>query len=933
MRKLFCLVVGLAALRLAGAPFAQEQSDLLPDPAAHFGALPNGVRYVVRANREPRDRASLRLLVLSGSLEESEDQRGLAHFLEHMAFNGSTHYPPGTLVEYFQRLGMSFGGDTNAYTSFDHTAYKIELPNVRPETIAEGLRVFADMAGGLLLEPAMINKERPIILSEERTRDSVGYRQFVASFNFLLPNSLLPRRMPIGLDANIRQAQQNRFALYYNRWYRPERMVVVVVGAIDPDAVIAQIGRAFGGVTDRAAALPEPDLGRVTTALGLKTAYHAEPEGPDTTVSISEISPYSYQPDTAELHRQHLRRDLAVAMLNRRLDILSKKEGAAFIRGSATIEENFNFVHDAEIELKCLPDRWREALATAEQELRRALQFGFGPAELAEAKANFGNELEQAATGDTTQRSEEIADGLVDSVVDRKVYTSPAQDLSLYRPLLATVTAEECAQALRYSFSLPGRYVMVQGNAVLAGDAPATIAQAYQAAHAVALRPPLSLAAGRFAYTDFGPPGRIVARRQIADLDITEVEFANGVRVNLKRTPFEANQIRIRLRAGTGRLQEPPTEPGLSFFSDLTFASGGLGRHSADDLQTLLAGKTVSLEFAAKDDAFEMTAATNRDDLLLQLQLLAAYLTDPGYRPESLRVATKTLDELYTEFAHTVSGPLETKAPRYLAAGDRRFGLPDRSEMQSRTLAEEKAWLGPQLASGPVEIALAGDLEIEPTLDALARTLGALPPRGPKPACTAERQVHFPPPPAATIRWTVESQIPKAAVAVYWPTNDDRDVHRTRRLNLLAEVFGDRLRLRLREQLGAAYSPEAASLPTDAYPGYGKLVAEVVVAPARVDETVAAILAIADNLQKSGVSADELERAKKPLLTSLRESARTNQYWLIAVLGNCQEFPMRLDWARSREADVRQVTKPEIDALARAYLEPAHAFPIVVTPQ
>ncbi|HXA14070.1 MAG TPA: insulinase family protein, partial [Opitutaceae bacterium] len=182
-RKLLPVLVALftAALAAAPLPFPQDTSDLKPDPAAHFGALPNGVRYVILPNQEPKNRASLRLLVLSGSLEENENQRGLAHFLEHMCFNGSAHYAPGTLVEYFQRLGMSFGGDTNAYTSFDHTAFQIELPDTKPATVAEGLQVFADYAGTLLLRPDQVQKERPIILSEKRTRDSVEYRQFEAS--------------------------------------------------------------------------------------------------------------------------------------------------------------------------------------------------------------------------------------------------------------------------------------------------------------------------------------------------------------------------------------------------------------------------------------------------------------------------------------------------------------------------------------------------------------------------------------------------------------------------------------------------------------------------------------------------------------------------------------------------------------------------------
>src|SRR5471030_2459603 len=183
MKKLCSVLLLLVASKLPAAaplPFPQAASDLPPDPAAHFGTLPNGLRYVIRPNHEPKDRASLRLLVLSGSLEENENQRGLAHFLEHMAFNGSTHYAPGTLVEKLQRLGMGFGADTNAATSFDHTIYELELPANDPKTLAEGLQILADYGGGLLLQQNMVDKERGIILSEKRTRDSVGYRTFVA---------------------------------------------------------------------------------------------------------------------------------------------------------------------------------------------------------------------------------------------------------------------------------------------------------------------------------------------------------------------------------------------------------------------------------------------------------------------------------------------------------------------------------------------------------------------------------------------------------------------------------------------------------------------------------------------------------------------------------------------------------------------------------
>jgi len=928
------VVIGLAVLAQAAPamPFPQQSSDIAPDPAAQFGSLPNGLRYVIYPNHEPRDRVSLRLLVLAGSLYEKDNQQGLAHFLEHMAFNGSAHYPPGTLIEFFQRMGMNFGGDTNASTEFDHTTYQIELPNVKPETVTEGLQVFADMAGTLLLTPAMIDKERPIILSEKRTRDSVDYRQFVASFKFLLPDSLIPNRLPIGLTPVIEQSGRDRFLDFYETWYRPERMVLIVVGDIDPAAVIPKIETAFGGLKDKTPPPADPDLGVATTALGLKTGYHYEAEAATTTVSIDVILPYRPPPDTAAVRLSHVRRDLAMAMLNRRLAILAKKENAPFSRASANVDESFRFVHDAGINVTCNADQWKAALAVAEQQLRGALEYGFTKTELAEATANLTNGLEQAAADAKTRRSPELAEEMVSDLVDRMVITSPAEDLALYGPALKAVTPEECTQALRLAFQGPGRYVLVAGNAKLEGDPDATIASAYEASHAVAVQPPEQLSSSAFAYTAFGAPGQVASRRTIEDLGITEVEFANGVKLNVKKTDFEANQIRVQLRVGAGQLIEPKTEAGLGVFTDITFQAGGLGKHSADDLQRILAGHTVGMDFEVGSDALRFEATTNPAELPLQMQLLTAYLTDPGYRPESIRVARKQIDEFYSQLGHEVQGPLRTTVPILLASGDPRFGLPPVEVTRQRTLEEEKAWITPQLAHGPLEIGIVGDVDVDATIAAVAATLGALPTRDPKPAYTEERIVHFPDQ-TFSREFAVPTKIPKSVIAVYWPTADAWDIHRTRRLTLLREVFSDRLRVRIREQLGGSYSPEAASEPSDTYTGYGLMLAEIVVAPDRAAEIQKSIVEVAADLAANGVTEDQLARAKLPALTALRESARTNQYWLGAVVGSCQEFPQRLEWARTRYADIESIKKADVDSLAKDYMKADKAFKVIVSPE
>ena len=931
----FALALVTARPVLAAPPvFAQEASDLQPDPAAVWGRLPNGLRYVVLPNKEPQGRASLRLVVGSGSLYETEAQRGLAHFLEHMAFNGSTHYAPGTLVEYFQRLGMSFGGDTNAYTSFDSTVYMLELPNTQAATLAEGFQVFGDYAGGLLLETKEINKERGIILAEKRDRDSVEYRTSVAEYEFLLGDSLFPRRMPIGLAEVIEQSSREPFVDLYNAWYRPDNLAVIAIGDFDPAAVEAQIKQAFGPLQARAPARPQPDLGHVSTAPGLHARFHPEPEAAHATVSIQTMTPYPGEPDTAANRLKYLPRDLAFQMLNRRLSILAKQENAPFASGTANVNESYHFFRNASIELNCKPENWRASLTVAEQELRRALEYGFQPAELNEATANYLNSLEQGAKSASTRRSGELAGELISCLLRDEVFTHPAADLALYKPALEKVTVDDCLRAFRETWAVDQRHLFVTGNIAFAKESAAPesiITSVHEASCAVALEPPEKIAGEAFAYTNFGPAGAVTHHEHVEDLDVHLVEFANGVRLNLKKTDFEANTIHVNIRVGAGRLTEPATEPGLAFLANLTFITGGLGKHNIDDLQRLFASKTVGLNFNVHDDAFTLGGTTNRDDLPAQLQLLTAFLVDPGYRPEALRQGRKIIEQMYNRFAHTPTGPMQTEVPRLLASDDPRFGLPAEKVVLNRTLDEVRAWLAPQFASGAIEIAVAGDLDVDATITAVAQTLGALPQRAPKPGLAEARQVFFPAP--FTKNYAVPTEIPKGLVTLYWPTTDARDVRLARRLGLLAEILTDRLRVKVREEMGDAYSPEAFSAPSDTYTHYGYLLSQITIDPAQAQKIVDTVLAIAADLQKNGATPDELERAKKPILTSLKESARTNPYWLNNVIGSCQEFPQRLDWCRTRYSDFEGITKAEIDALAAQYLDPACSFRIIVLPE
>ncbi len=935
MLSRIALLLCLAIAPLTAAPITtqlpHETSDLPVDSTVKWGRLDNGIRYAIMPNHEPKGRASLRFVVRAGSLNETDEQRGLAHFLEHMAFNGSTHYAPGTLVEFFQRLGMSFGGDTNAFTSFDRTVYMLELPDTHAETVDKALTLFADYAGGLLLLEDEINKERGIILSEKRARDSIEFRQFIGEFEFLLPDARFIQRIPIGSEEVIAKAPRERFVNFYNTWYRPDLISIVAVGDFDPAAIEAVLKEKLAALAPRAPAALQPSLGQVSAVNGVVAKLLSEPEAGAVQVSIQSITPYSYEPDNAANRLKYLPRQLALRMLNRRLSILSKQEGAPFLSGQVGATEQFDFFRNASVELTCKPEQWRAALGVGEQELRRALEFGFQAPELKEAVAATRNALEQAVRTAPTRRSEGLSMQLVDSLVDQNVFTHPKAELELFVPALDKITVDDCLAALRTTFDAKtGRRLWVTGNLTL-DQAETQIVAAYEASRAIAVKPPAKIEELSFAYTSFGAPGVVKHEQKVDDLGATLIEFANGVRLNLKSTDFEAGRIRVSVRIGGGRLTEPADKPGLAFLSSNTFLLGGLGKHGIDDLQRILAGKTVGQSFTIGGDAFVFNASTNKNDLALQLQLLAAYLTDAGFRPEAMRQYAKGVEVFYTRLGNTVEGPLQTDVPRILANGDKRFGVPPKEAAMARTLAESKAWLTSQFARGAIEIAIVGEFDAKAATDAVAATFGALPPREAKPAYDAERKAAFGKP--AAQQFFVVTEIPKGIVQIFWPATDGREAHLSRRLGMLASVLNDRLRVKIREEMGDTYSPDAGANLSDTYKGYGHIIAQATVAPDKARAVADAMKAAAASLFEKGVTEEELVRAKQPILTNVRQSLRTNPYWLGNVLASAQETPERLAWARDRLADTESITAAALTKLAHLYLDPKNSSEFIPLPE
>jgi zinc protease len=932
-------VVAVVVLRAEQASAAekppiwpQQASDIATDAKATFGKLDNGLRYVIYPNAEPPGRVSVRMHINAGSLSEQENQRGLAHFLEHMVFNGSKNYKASELIPKMQRLGISFGAHANAFTSFDQTVYMLDLPNLEKDTLDLAFTVMRDFGDGALLDAEAVDAERGVIMSEKRSRDSISMRLMEKQFQYLLPNSLIPQRFPIGTEEVINTAPRERLVEFYQSYYYPSNMVFVVVGDIDVKVIEERIKTTFGSMEDPAKVGPKAELGKIAAGEGLKTAVFADRELGSTDLSLVALKPYEDKPDTVASRKSEMPLDLANAMLERRFVRITQEDGSPITAGGASRSEFFKFAEFGSIDVTATEDRWEEALPVLAREFSRVLAHGFNEDELAEAKANILNAYEQAVKAADSRQSPDLASGIVSALHDAMVLTTPQEDLRIVREGLEKLTAADAHAAFKKFWGTEDLHLILTTKEQPQG-AESRMAELFTTTRKAEVTALAARSAGEFAYTQFGTPGKVRSRTEVADLAITQVVFENGVRVNLKTTEFERNNIRLNLRFGSGKLTQPLDMPGLDTFISAVYDAGGLGKHSADDLQGLLAGRNVSSSFGIAENAFTLGGRTTPDELTLQLQLMAAYLTDPGFRPEALRAFRNQLPVIYKQLEHSEAGP-QAEMQAWLHGDDPRFTFPKMEVLAAYTPEDAQKWLAPARTNGYLEVSLVGDFKTDAAIEALAATFGALPPREEqKPALDEARVIKFPATPAERV-FTFESEIPKGTSMVIWDGPGMRDnISEFRRLNIVAEILSNRLREEIREKLGAAYSPYSGASGSDTFNDLGYIIA---VSPGKPEDATRIgklIREIGATFAAQGATADELDRAIKPVISGLQDSLRENSYWLGTVLSQSQEDPKRLDYARKRDEDYKSITLEEINALAAKYLTEPNSLRLEFQPK
>ena len=910
--------------------FIHEVSDLPADPNVTYGTLPNGLRYILRQNDLPTNVISLRMGFLAGSINETDSTRGVAHFLEHMAFNGSSDIAEGELIPRLERNGLAFGADTNASTGFFQTTYQLDLPEASDELIEEGLFIMRQVASELTLDADAIERERGIIQSERRRSLSPAYDASIASLEYFLDGSIIPDRLPIGTEATIDSVQQADFQNFYETYYRPDNSVIVMVGDRDVKDMKAFIEARFNDWTAEGAPPNKFEITPVENK-GKEAVYYHDPEI-STGLSLNVMSDFVSRDDTAENRKASFIESLGNRMLSRRLATLAQKADAPFISAGASTSSVLETQINSSISMSLKPEMWAEALAVAEQELRRALEHGFSQAELDEQLANSRKSQEVAVQTSPTRRTARLAGGLLNSFYGETVVTTPETSYERFIGFVDDITLEDAEAAFRENWKAYKTPQIYMNTPRVIEDAENAMLAAYDASAAVAVAAPISQETAEFAYTDFGPAGKITSRTVNEDIGFETVKFENNVVLNFKKTEFQEDVISIRVRLDGTTLTFPQYLRSLSSFASTAVNAGGLGAHSNDELRTILAGKAIGTSLGFGTGGFSMSGATVPEDLPDQLNLMMARLTDPGYREEARTRYVKSIENSLHTRETTAGGVAGRYTAQILRDGNPRFRLPEKEEYLTASLDEVKTWVTPYLETGAIEIGVVGDFDSERLVNEIARTFGALPARNAEftDPDLALRQLKFPSATQTPIELYHSGDETTARMGVYWPRppyNSWADRERSIRLGLIGSMLRLRLIEVLREEEGAAYSPGLTGFATELYPDYAYSGVIVDVAPDDIDKLYGVIDKVTGDIRAGEFDADLLNRARKPILESFETSVESNGYWL-GVIARAVSEPENLESHLTREELYQSITADELKPYAQMLYDPAKAVRI-----
>lgn len=864
----------------AQAPVSFAPDDVIPfDAAVRTGTLPNGLTFMIRRNDQPARRVALRLAVKAGSLDEADDQQGLAHFLEHMAFNGSAHFKPGELVSAFETAGARLGPHVNAYTSFEETVYMLELPTDAPALLTRGLEALSDFAGGMSLDADQVDKERGVVIEEWRGRLGAGSRIRDKQVPVLYSQSRYAERLPIGKPEILRSAPVARLRAFYDTFYRPDRIAVIVVGDIDPAGIEAQIRRIFGPLAARAPEQPRADA-TVPLNGDLQISIVTDPEITQTSVQL--LRKRAGEPDrSVRDYRRSVVDRIADRMLNDRFGELTRKPDAPFLGAGGGGGGLTPTVDTYGLSARVPEGGITEGLTAVLAEARRAEQFGFTASELDRAKRSMLSFYERAYNERTKTESGSYAGEYIAYFLTGEPSPGIEYEYGLVKQALPGITLDEVVGRFRERLAAPSRVVLATApdKAGVAVPSEDEIRLALRAAETRPVTAWTDDTGAKELLAKKPAPGSVASRRELPALGVTIVRFANGVEAWLKPTDFKNDQVLLSMYASGGASLASPDDFLEASLATTYVGLSGAGGITPTDLEKLLAGKRASAAPYIALSSHGFNGSASPGELETALQLLYLQFTAPGDDPQAFalmqrqltamvanrgrnpgEVFGERLEEVNTS-GHYTSAPLTPEAVAALDRGVmRRFYQARFGNAADFTLF------------------LVGAFTPDTAVPLLAQYVGSLPSTGTRVSRFKDVGVAFP---GGVQRVTVEKgQEPRSQTVLSFFADPTADPADQERIGAAATVLETSLRDMLREELGQTYTVSVGLSQQLPQRGGGHLQVSFGAAPENIQAMADRVLAEVKRLQQEGPSADFTNRAKETARRGYETALKQNPYWL-----------------------------------------------------
>ena len=899
---------------------AELAAPLPVDPQVKIGRFENGLQYVIRPNKKPEKRAELRLVVNVGSVLEDQDQLGLAHFVEHMAFNGTKHFPKQEIVTFMESIGMRFGPSVNAFTSFDETVYMLQVPTDTPAILDRAMLVLEDWARDVSFDPAEIDKERGVILEEWRLGRGAGARMQDQQFPILLKGSRYADRLPIGKPEIIQNFKHDRLTQFYKDWYRPDLMAVIAVGDFDQAAVEGLIRQHFASIPAAPSSARRRPTYDVPEQAGTLYAIATDKEATTTSVSVYSKSP-ARDPRTGQAYRAQIVEGLFSGMLSTRLSEMAQKPDAPFMAAAAA-SGSFVRPTDAKMLNALVKEggaaRGLEALFT---EAERVTRFGFTATELARRKQSLLRSLERAVAELDNQTSADLASEYTRHVTQREPIPGLRYEYALTQQVLPGITLAE-VNALARTWTPDVNRVVV----VSAPEKPGLVPPD-EASLGGAMRRAAAGAASLTAYVDtvdaqplvdtLPTPGAVVRTTTRETLGLTEWQLANGVRVVLKPTTFKEDEIVFRAFSPGGTSLASDADFIAASTASQVIQLGGVGRFSAIDLRKALTGKVVSIRPTISDTDEGVSGGGSAKDLETLFQMIYLTFTAPRADAQLFGVIIDQTKAMLANQRATPEFAFDEALSSALSQNHFRARPMTPEIVGEMNLEKSLAFYKDRFGdASDFTFVIGGSFDLATIKPLVEQYLGGLPSTGRK---ETWKDVG-PRMPTNVVERRVEKGLEaKGQAAIVFSGPFEYEPRRRATMRALGIVLETRLRELLREDLGGTYgvsvAPSYTRVPRQEYDvriDFGSN-------PTRTDELVTRVFQEIEAFKASGPTPKQLDDAREALRREYETSSKQNGWWVSQISGRYQNGET-VDSLYTLPEIYASITAADLQAAARQYL-------------